>query len=264
MSDENVKEDIARIVFLSKKCDYTNLNNVLDIIHKYDNRDVFSSAFGQRYMKRIKDIAIGMNRNRTCVLCNHNIADNNVVCAECMSKISDAISKSSQADEYKYVDDYRRSWSPRKKLTAGIIAGVVMIALVLISLRVIQDRQQKASQMDLIDYIGLEEDSYEGAYEDSCFGMGEDGLIEKVRIDKDNDKRYSIAGVHVGDDVPKMRERMALYGAKINPDEKNVDAVVENYLINQNGRIYNIRFYVNEGLISGIEGSSQETADKTE
>ncbi len=265
MQDRSTKEDIARIVFLSKKSNYGDLGSVLDIINKYDNKSYFRSAFGQRYMKRLKDIAIGMELDGICVLCNNNTAENKVVCNECVTKISDAISKNSQASEYRYIEDEEYENRHKKRVVAGIaIAAVIVLTVVIIGLLRLfgAGSDTAAGQMDMIDYIGLDASSANGVYEESCFVTGSDGNIAEVRINADNDSAYSIAGVHVGDDHETMTDCLKMYGAVVNEDEDNTDPSVENYLINQNGNIYNLRFYIKDGTVSGIEGYKAETAEQ--
>ena len=86
MADEKLRQELYYMVQLASKYDLSNMDVVEGILRLENERQILESAFGKRFKGRIFDLATGVNKDDTCVICGQP-ADNHVICQHCMTTV---------------------------------------------------------------------------------------------------------------------------------------------------------------------------------
>lgn len=90
MGDDNkLKQELYYMVRLTSKYDFTNMELVESILRLENERHILNSVFGNRFKRKIFDIAAGVDVDDKCVICGLQ-ATNKVICPHCMETIGDS------------------------------------------------------------------------------------------------------------------------------------------------------------------------------
>lgn len=87
MENDKLKQELFYMYRLTSKYDFSKMEVVENILRLENDRKILDSVFGRRFKTRIFDIAAGINKDSSCVLCGQP-ADNQVICPHCMETIS--------------------------------------------------------------------------------------------------------------------------------------------------------------------------------
>lgn len=91
MDDDKIqmKKDLALILKIDKKMNYSDIGNVQKIHDEIVQKDLFQTALGTRYVRKLEKIATGTSTNQ-CLFCGKSIPkpNNTVLCDECLKKFT--------------------------------------------------------------------------------------------------------------------------------------------------------------------------------
>ena len=96
MSDNNrelVKKDLEYILHFNKKMHYDNLEEVKKNYDMIIQRNLFKTALGKKYTKRLEQIIHNADDSHQCVLCKNNIDNLSLVCTQCLKKYKFALAE---------------------------------------------------------------------------------------------------------------------------------------------------------------------------
>ena len=141
-----MKKDLALILKIDSKMNYNDIENVKKIHDVIIEREMFHTALGTRYIKKLEQI-IKEAPNDKCLFCGKQIDNPNktVLCTDCTAKFikptvpkeQSNTSSTTVKDEAtpvqleKKQDDTASTKSPKTKSKKKIIVGAIIIVLVL-------------------------------------------------------------------------------------------------------------------------------------
>lgn len=123
--DEQTKKDFLNIMKLAARKDIADNKDILKkIIRINDTTDNFKSAFGKKFIHRVKTILSGDETEFTCILCGKDKACNGFICKSCMDRYNKGVNKNSQenAAKIKKTKDHRSD----KKIYRKSVLGTIM------------------------------------------------------------------------------------------------------------------------------------------
>lgn len=123
--DEQTKKDFLNIMKLAARKDIADNKDILrKIIRINDTTDNFKSAFGKKFIHRVKTILSGDETEFTCILCGKDKACNGFICKSCMDRYNKGVNKNSQGNvaKTKKSNDHRSD----KKIYRKSVFGTIM------------------------------------------------------------------------------------------------------------------------------------------
>jgi len=97
MADQTTKKDILQIVKLSKKYDYSDKQVLKQILDLSEQRSMFQSKFGKKYLSRLRTMYEDLAYEDVCIICNKNETTAGVMCSSCMDSLVASLEKTEQA-----------------------------------------------------------------------------------------------------------------------------------------------------------------------
>ena len=89
MADDKLRQELLYMAKITSKYDLTNMEVVEEILRLENERRILDSVFGKRFKRRIFDIAAGVNKDESCVICGKP-AENHIICNHCLETIDDS------------------------------------------------------------------------------------------------------------------------------------------------------------------------------
>lgn len=89
MSDHDkdlIKKDLLYILQLNAKIHYENSAEVQKTYDLALQKNLFQTLLGQKYLKRLRQIADGTDISDNCVLCGNDLDNSSLICSTCLSK----------------------------------------------------------------------------------------------------------------------------------------------------------------------------------
>ncbi len=143
MADDKLRQELLYMAKITSKYDLTNMEVVEEILRLENERRILDSVFGKRFKRRIFDIAAGVNKDESCVICGKP-AENHIICNHCLETIDDspyAKSKDSgkakeaskaKADKKASVISFLKNFKSIFKLNYKISLFYVLLGLLII------------------------------------------------------------------------------------------------------------------------------------
>lgn len=84
---EAILRDLKVIAILDKKINYSDRENIGAVL-ELNPKSLFSTEYGERYLKRIRQMYNGEEYDHTCILCGDRTEGDNPVCKNCYTMIT--------------------------------------------------------------------------------------------------------------------------------------------------------------------------------
>lgn len=123
MSDNNrelLRKDLTNVLRLNEKIDYDNLEEVQKVYNMVIQKNLFKTALGQKYIKRLEQIINKTDQFDQCLLCKNDQDNLSLVCTQCLKKYSYNQAKNTGSPNTK---DIGQQISDRSKQTVSTIKG---------------------------------------------------------------------------------------------------------------------------------------------
>ncbi|MCR5195668.1 MAG: hypothetical protein K6D38_05075 [Pseudobutyrivibrio sp.] len=115
MADDKLRQELLYMAKLTSKYDLTNMEVVEGILRLEGERRILDSVFGKRFKTRIFDVAAGVNKDDSCVICGKP-AENHIICNHCLETIDESpYAKSKESAKTKSISE------TKDKIKAGLV-----------------------------------------------------------------------------------------------------------------------------------------------
>lgn len=118
---EAIKKDLVMILNLNSKLNYEKKDDIKKIHSAIMQKNMFKTALGMKYVKRLEQIGNGTDRFKGCVLCGSDLDNKSLVCTGCAKKyqaVQSLTEKPSQAPDKS--TNYQKQFSQASEWSSAI------------------------------------------------------------------------------------------------------------------------------------------------
>lgn len=143
---ENIQREIALMLKISNQYNLKDVNNAKKLCDYLHNKQLFKTKAGEVFTRRIESLANGQGEELPCIFCGKELADNGIICKQCLAKVQKSaiqkdslskqetvreVSEKSSVVEQKGVAKTvkkKRRLSKKGKIAIGVMATIMICA----------------------------------------------------------------------------------------------------------------------------------------